>query len=122
MKAAVSEIDLVSLAERLGYTPQRIGAGKHNLKEMDSLVIYNRKTWYRFSGKGNRTGGNQIIFCRRIWKYDISRGYAVSFGEYRLSFAGKDREKSLPAVPSNRKREKERRKGSLCPSKTFLGL
>ena len=66
MKAAVSEIDLVSLAERFGYTPQRIGAGKHNLKEMDSLVIYNRKTWYRFSGKGNRTGGNQIIFAEEF--------------------------------------------------------
>lgn len=66
MKAAVSEIDLVSLAESFGYTPQRIGAGKHNLKEMDSLVIFNRKTWHRFSGKGNRTGSDQVDFAEEF--------------------------------------------------------
>lgn len=66
MKSAVSEIDLVSLAESFGFTPQRIGAGKHNLKEMDSLVIFNRKTWHRFSGKGNRTGSDQVDFAEEF--------------------------------------------------------
>lgn len=66
MKSAVSEIDLVSLAESFGYTPQRIGAGKYNLKEMDSLVIFNRKTWHRFSGKGNRTGSDQVDFAEEF--------------------------------------------------------
>lgn len=66
MKSAVSEVDLVFLAERLGFTPQKIGTGKYNLKEMDSLVIFNRKTWHRFSGKGNKTGSDQVDFLEEF--------------------------------------------------------
>lgn len=54
-------VSLTALAKSLGYIPQRIG--KHFcLKEMDSLVIYNDKSWHRWSGKGTRTGGSQIDF------------------------------------------------------------
>ena len=66
MKSAVSEVDLVFLAERLGFTPKKIGTGKYNLKEMDSLVIFNRKTWHRFSGKGNKTGSDQVDFLEEF--------------------------------------------------------
>ena len=60
-KARALEVSLVSLASSLGYTPVRQGI-HYSLKEMDSLVIYNDRTWNRWSGKGNRTGGTQIDF------------------------------------------------------------
>lgn len=54
-------VSLTSLASELGYTPVR--AGQHYiLKEMDSLVIYNDRSWNRWSGRGNITGGSQIDF------------------------------------------------------------
>lgn len=54
-------VSLTYIAAQLGYTVQRAGH-YHNLKEMDSLIIYNDKTWYRWSGKGSRNSGNQIDF------------------------------------------------------------
>lgn len=55
------EVSLTSLAASMGYTPVR--RGRHYiLKEMDSLVIYNDKTWNRWSGRGNITNGSQIDF------------------------------------------------------------
>lgn len=54
-------VSLTSLASSLGYTVIRSG-NHYSLKEMDSLIIYNDRTWNRWSGKGNRTGGTQIDF------------------------------------------------------------
>ena len=54
-------VSLISLAASLGYTPVRVGS-HYSLKEMDSLIIYNDRTWNRFSGKGSITGGTQIEF------------------------------------------------------------
>ena len=54
-------LSLTSLAVSLGYTPVQTGSHYH-LKEMDSLVIYNDRTWNRWSGKGNITGGTTIDF------------------------------------------------------------
>lgn len=55
------EVSLTALASSLGYTPERVGS-RFRLREMDSLMIYNDRTWNRWSGKGNRTGGTQIDF------------------------------------------------------------
>ena len=54
-------VSLTSLAKSMGYTPVRQGS-LWTLKEMDSLKIHNDKSWYRWSGRGNRTGGSQIDF------------------------------------------------------------
>lgn len=54
-------ISMTALASALGYTPLRAGSHYH-LKEMDSLVIYNDRSWNRWSGRGNITGGTQIDF------------------------------------------------------------
>ncbi len=59
--------DLVQVAERLGYTAKRIGR-MYTLKEMDSIRIYNRSSWYRFS---NGTGGSQIDFLLSFTDMDI---------------------------------------------------
>ena len=58
-----NNISLTGVASRLGYTVKRIG-GYHTTKEMDSLRIYNDRTWYRFSGieSGGKSGGNVLDF------------------------------------------------------------
>lgn len=60
-KLRALQVSLISLAASLGYTPVRQGA-HYSLKEMDSLIIYNDRTWNRWSGKGSHTGGTQIDF------------------------------------------------------------
>ena len=55
------QVSLTSLAQSLGFTPVRQGA-HYSLKEMDSLIIYHDRSWNRWSGKGNITGGSQIDF------------------------------------------------------------
>lgn len=52
------QADLVWVASSLGFHPKKIGRF-HTLKEMDSIRIYDRTNWYRFS---NGTGGSQIDF------------------------------------------------------------
>jgi hypothetical protein len=54
-------VSLKALASYLGFTPVKSGS-HYSLKEMDSLVIYNDKTWNRWSGKGDITSGSQIDF------------------------------------------------------------
>lgn len=77
-------VDLVEVATRLGYTVKRVG--KHyTLKEMDSIRIYNHKTWYRFSrvyDKGEN-GGTQIDFLRVFCSMDIKEAVF-----WLLDFAG----------------------------------
>lgn len=55
------QVSLTALAASLGFTPVRQG-NHYSLKEIDSLVIYNDKSWYRWSGKGDRSSGSQIDF------------------------------------------------------------
>lgn len=61
------ETNLVELARALGYTPFKCG-GCYSLKEMDSIRIYNERTWYRWSGTGNKKGGTQIDFLIEFGK------------------------------------------------------
>ena len=60
-RESAMQVSLTSLARSLGYTPIKQGS-LWTLKEMDSLKIHNDKSWYRWSGRGNRTGGSQIDF------------------------------------------------------------
>lgn len=80
---AALTVSLTSLARSLGYTPIRTGA-HYSLKEMDSIVIYNDATWYRWSGKGRINSGSQIDFLMEF-------GNVCSVPEainYLLSFKG----------------------------------
>lgn len=109
MKSAVSEVDLVFLAERLGFTPQKIGTGKYNLKEMDSLVIFNRKTWHRFSRKGNKTGSDQVDFLEEFGNmtYPEAMLYLLESIGYPLPERADQREKTVLKQPLQRIEEKE---------------
>lgn len=46
--AIAKSVDLVEVARQLGYTPYRIGH-YYSLKEMDSIRIYDRTNWFRWS-------------------------------------------------------------------------
>lgn len=56
-------VDLVSIAERQGFTTKRVGS-YYSLKEHDSVMIKNRRSWVRFSvPKGtNGSRGDTIEF------------------------------------------------------------
>lgn len=54
--------DLPDLLASLGYTVTRIGR-YYSTKEMDSLRIKNRRTWYRYS---ERMGGDAITFLQHF--------------------------------------------------------
>ena len=56
------ETDLPDLLASLGYTVKRVGS-YYTTKEMDSLRIKNRRTWFRYSEK---CGGDAIDFLRHF--------------------------------------------------------
>ena len=57
--------NLCAVASALGYTVRRIGH-HHTLKEMDSIRIYDKKSWFRWSREhdSNGRGGSQIDFLK----------------------------------------------------------
>ena len=61
--AIAKSVDLVAVASSLGYTPKKIGK-YYTLKEMDSMRIYDRRNWFRWSQKDvkGHNGGSQIDF------------------------------------------------------------
>ena len=111
----VKQADLVAVAAAMGYTPKRIGR-YYTLKEMDSIRIYNRSHWYRWSSE---TGGSQIDFVMTFagmefknaveWLLDFI-GYKKaekSFDEGKIVNEGKHQERKefrLPDFAGNNKR------------------
>ena len=56
------ETDLPDLLTSLGYQVKRVGS-YYTTKEMDSLRIKNRRTWFRYS---ENWGGDAISFLERF--------------------------------------------------------
>ncbi len=81
------DTDLCDVAKQLGYTVRRIGR-YHTLEEMDSLRIYNRKSWFRWSKahEGGERGGSQIDFLKAFAGMDIREAVF-----WLLDFAGYNR-------------------------------
>ena len=84
--AIAKSVDLCAVAESLGYTVKRIGK-YHTLREMDSIRIYNRSHWYRWSrqfDKGNN-GGSQIDFLRVFCGMSVKEAvfWLLDFAGYR---------------------------------------
>lgn len=79
-------VDLCRVAEALGYTVKRIGK-YHTLKEMDSIRIYNRTNWYRWSrqGESGRNGGSQIDFLKVFAGMGVKEAvfWLLDFAGYR---------------------------------------
>ena len=85
--------DLPDLLASLGYTVTRIGR-YYSTKEMDSLRIKNRRTWYRYS---ERVGGDAITFLQHF----CGRSFPEAV-EDRLAFHGRARD-----APAERSRQTE---------------
>lgn len=85
---AAKETDLCDVAGRLGYTVKRIGH-YHTLEEMDSMRIYNRRSWFRWSREHDSSGrgGSQIDFLKEF--AGMGTREAVF---WLLDFAGYDRD------------------------------
>ena len=88
--ALAKQVDLCKVAEHLGYTVKRIGI-YHTLKEMDSVRIYHRSHWCRFSRRYDKgeNGGSQIDFLRVFAGMDVKEAVF-----WLLDFAGYWREES----------------------------
>lgn len=101
---AARETDLPDLLESLGYHVQKVGR-YHTTKEMDSLRIKNRRTWFRYS---ENTGGDAITFLQRF----CSKSFPEEV-EYLLSYRGRARDSPAdPAPPLPAEEERP----PLCPS------
>ena len=87
------QVDLCRVAEHLGYTVKRIGQ-YHTLKEMDSIRIYNRSHWCRFSRRYDKgeNGGSQIDFLQVFAGMDVKEAVF-----WLLDFAGYHRERESSA-------------------------
>lgn len=58
----IKEMSLIEIAIDMGYHPVKIGKN-YKLQEMDSLIIFNDRTWYRYS---QNIGGSQIDFVMKF--------------------------------------------------------
>lgn len=98
-------VDLTVVAERLGFTVKRVG-NYHTLKEMDSVRIYNRRSWFRWSREydtGNN-GGSQVDFLKVFAGMDVKEAVF-----WLLDLAGYQKDKNWTAravVPKEQKQEK----------------
>lgn len=101
-------VDLTVLAERLGYTVQRVGK-YHTLKEMDSIRIYNRRSWYRWSREyeKGKNGGSQIDFLKVFAGMEVKEAvfWLLDFAGYRNM--GSDQKPLNDQTPPKPEEEKE---------------
>lgn len=84
--ALAKSVDLTAVAASLGYTVKKIGR-YHTLKEMDSIRIYDRTNWFRWSRKHEKgnNGGSQIDFLRVFADMEVKEAvfWLLDFSGYR---------------------------------------
>ena len=89
--ALAKTADLTAVASALGYTVRRVGK-YHTLKEMDSIRIYNRSHWFRWSRRyeGKDNGGSQIDFLRVFGGMEVKEAvfWLLDFMGYSKGGAG----------------------------------
>ncbi|MBO5487790.1 MAG: DUF3991 and TOPRIM domain-containing protein [Eubacterium sp.] len=89
--ALAKTADLTAVASALGYTVRRVGK-YHTLKEMDSIRIYNRSHWFRWSRRyeGKDNGGSQIDFLRVFGGIEVKEAvfWLLDFMGYSKAGAG----------------------------------
>ena len=96
------ETDLPDLLESLGYQVRRVGS-YHTTKEMDSLRIKNRRTWFRYS---EGVGGDAITFLQRFCGKSFPEAV-----EYLTTMAGR----GIPPPLKSRCRPKARTDRRMSP-------
>lgn len=107
--ALAKQVDLCRVAEHLGYTVKRIG-NYYTLKEMDSIRIYNRSHWCRFSRRYDKgeNGGSQIDFLRVFAGLDVKEAVF-----WLLDFAGYQRDSMNDKTIQTAGRHSSKRSGNL---------
>ncbi len=79
-------VDLTAVASSLGYTVRKVGK-YYTLKEMDSIRIYNKSHWFRWSRQYDKgsNGGSQIDFLRVFCDMDVKEAvfWLLDFAGYR---------------------------------------
>lgn len=109
--AIAKSVDLTAVAESLGYTVRRIGH-YHTLKEMDSIRIYDKSHWYRWSRQNERgqNGGSQIDFLRVFAGMEVKEAvfWLLDFAGYRRGMEPEKQSLQYRMQPeSGRKEEKK---------------
>ena len=97
--------DLCAVASSMGFTVKRVGK-YHTIKEMDSIRIYDRTHWYRWSV---RNGGSQIDFLKEFGNMDF-----VEAVQWLLDFVGYRKEQKFAGTAVVVKSEKAE------PKKAFV--
>ena len=112
--AIAKSVDLVSVAQSLGYTSKKTGK-YYTLKEMDSIRIYNRTHWYRWSRQFDKgeNGGSQIDFLRVFAGMDIKTAvfWLLEFSGYQRILTAR----SEPALKYQVKKKDVERKDFQLP-------
>lgn len=107
--AIAKSVDLTAVASSLGYTVKKIGR-YHTLKEMDSIRIYERTHWFRWSRQYERgeNGGSQIDFLRVFCGMEVKEAvfWLLDFAGYRR---GVERMNLVPLEPKTKERGKEKK-------------
>lgn len=88
--------DLCDVAATFGFTVKRVG-NYHTLQEMNSIRIYNRKSWFRWSREhdiGER-GGSQIDFLKVFEGMETKEAvfWLLDFTGYRRAAQNEERPK-----------------------------
>lgn len=105
--AIAKSVDLTAVALSLGYTVKKIG-NYHTLKEMDSIRIYNRRSWFRWSREYDKgeNGGSQIDFLRVFAGMEVKEAvfWLLDFAGYQRT-GGWEAESHIIAAPKEEKKK-----------------
>ncbi len=93
--AIAKSVDLTAVASYLGYTVKKVGH-YHTLKEMDSIRIYDKSHWFRWSRQYEKgeNGGSQIDFLRVFCGMEVKEAVW-----WLLDFAGYHRMDGIEKKP-----------------------
>ncbi len=85
----VKNLSLTSLATDLGYSIKKVG-NNYSIKEMDSIIIYNDRTWRRWSNKGEVKGGTTIDFVIAFGNINTvdKKQQVINAIKYLLDYSG----------------------------------
>lgn len=99
--------DLCAVASSMGFTVKRVGK-YHTIKEMDSIRIYDRTHWYRWSV---RNGGSQIDFLKEFGNMNF-----VEAVQWLLDFVGYRRgQESVKIMKAVKPKKPEPEKAFILP-------
>lgn len=105
--AIAKSVDLTAVASSLGYTVKKIG-NYHTIKEMDSIRIYNRRSWFRWSREYEKgdNGGSQIDFLRVFAGMEVKEAvfWLLDFAGYQRTDDWETKSRILEAPKEEKKK------------------